>query len=153
MKCALDPPAMAIEASSSELEQFRSGDDKRPFVLVQLLRFAEGGRDQYLQYSVQVQPILRSLGAQVLYGGECVEPLVAGESQAWDAVVLVRSPNRSAYVQMHADPEYQAIAPLRRAALGEAVLLPMNDWPGRGTAARVNGRGIPATRPRPAARS
>ena len=131
MKCALDPPAMAIEASSSELEQFRSGDDKRPFVLVQLLRFAEGGRDRYLQYSVQVQPILKSLGAQVLYGGECVEPLVAGESQAWDAVVLVRYPNRTAYVQMHADPEYQAIAPLRRAALREAILLPMNDWPGR----------------------
>jgi hypothetical protein len=40
MKYALDPPAMAIEASSSELERFRSGDDKRPFVLVQLLRCA-----------------------------------------------------------------------------------------------------------------
>ncbi len=122
---------MAIEASSGELERFRRGDDGRPFVLVQLLRFAEGGRDRYLQYSVQVLPILRSLGAQLIYGGECVEPLVAGEGQAWDAVVLVRYPNRTAYVQMQADPAYQDIAKLRHAALREAVLLPMNDWPGR----------------------
>ena len=122
---------MTIEASSGELERFRRGDDGRPFVLVQLLRFAEGGRDRYLQYSVQVQPILRSLGAQLIYGGECVEPLVAGEAQAWDAVVLVRYPNRTAYAQLQADPAYQGIAQLRHAALREAVLLPMNDWPGR----------------------
>jgi uncharacterized protein (DUF1330 family) len=122
---------MAIEASSSDLERFRRGDERKPFVLVQLLRFAEGGRDRYLQYSVQAQPILRSLGAQVLYGGECIEPLLAGEGQAWDAVVLVRYPSRTAYVQMQADPAYQAIAPLRRSALREAVLLPMNDWPAR----------------------
>jgi uncharacterized protein (DUF1330 family) len=122
---------MAIEASSSELERFRGGDDGRPFVLVQLLRFAEGGRERYLQYSVQVQSILRSLGAQLVYAGECLEPLVAGEGQAWDAVVLVRYPSRTAYAQMQADPAYQAIVQLRRAALREAVLLPMNDWPGR----------------------
>jgi uncharacterized protein (DUF1330 family) len=122
---------MAIEASSAELDRFRRGDDGRPFVLVQLLRFAEGGRDRYLQYSTQALPILRSLGAQLIYGGECLEPLVAGDSQAWDAVVLVRYPSRAAYVQMQTDPAYQEIAQLRRAALREAVLLPMSDWPGR----------------------
>jgi uncharacterized protein (DUF1330 family) len=122
---------MAIEASSMELERFRKGDNGRPFVLVQLLRFAEGGRERYLQYSVQVQPLLRSLGAQLVYGGECVEPPLAGDGQAWDAVVLVRYPSRTAYVQLQTDPAYQAIAQLRRAALREAVLLPMNDWPGR----------------------
>jgi len=122
---------MAIEASSGELERFRRGDDGRPFVLVQLLRFAEGGRDRYLQYSVQVQPILRSLGAQLIYGGECVEPLVTGEAQARDAVVLVRYPNPTAYAQLQADSAYQGIAQLQHAALREAVLLPMNDWPGR----------------------
>ena len=120
-----------IEPAAADLEAFRKGDDGRPFVLVQLLRFSEGGRDKYLQYSATAQPILRALGAQVLYAGECVKPLVAGEGQAWDAVVVIRYPSRSAYVQMLGDPGFKALAELRRAALREAVFLPMDDWPAR----------------------
>jgi len=55
-----------IEPAAADLEAFRKGDDGRPFVLVQLLRFTEGGRDKYLQYAATAQPILRALGAQVL---------------------------------------------------------------------------------------
>ena len=51
--------------------------------------------------------------------------------QAWEAIVLVRYPNWEAYAGMQADPGYLAIAQLRRAALSEAMLLPMDDWPGR----------------------
>ena len=120
-----------IEPGASDLERFQKVDDGRPFVLVQLLRFTEGGRDKYLQYSATAQPIVRTLGAQVLYAGECVEPLVPGEGKPWDAIVVVRYPSRSAYVQLLGDPGFKAIADLRRAALREAVFLPMNDWPGR----------------------
>src|SRR6267378_5689534 len=42
---------MAIEPESGDLERFLASDDKRPFVLAQLLRLAEGGREKYLQYS------------------------------------------------------------------------------------------------------
>lgn len=121
---------MAIEPDDAELQRFGKGDDGRPLVLVQLLRFAQGGRDRYLQYSVSAQAILRGLGAQVLYAGECTDPLLAPDG-GWDAVVLVRYPSRGVYLEMLADPAYQQIAPLRRSALREVVLLPMNDWPGR----------------------
>ena len=122
---------MAVDASTSDLDRFLQGETGRPFVLVQLLRFAEGGRELYLRYSVAAQPILRSLGAQVLYAGECVEPLLAAPGDAWDAIVLVRYPTRAAYVQMQSDPAYQAIVQQRRSAVREAMLLPMDDWPGR----------------------
>jgi uncharacterized protein (DUF1330 family) len=122
---------MPIDPSPSDLRRFRDGDDGRPFVMVQLLRFAEGGRERYLEYSRAAQKILGPLGAQVLYAGECTEPLSAGEGKACDAVVLVRWPNRTAYAEMLADPAYEAIAPLRRSALRDAVFLPMNAWPGR----------------------
>src|SRR5439155_1319069 len=94
--------------------------------MVQLLRFAEGGRERYLQYSAKAYPFLTRVGAQVLYGGECNDPLLAPEGN-WDAVVLVRYPSRGAYLEMVGDPEYQEIAPLRRSALREAA---------RGTRAR-----------------
>jgi uncharacterized protein (DUF1330 family) len=122
---------MAIEPRSEDLKAFRDADNGRPFVMVQLLRFVEGGRDRYLGYSAAAQPILTRIGAQVLYAGECARPLVAPEGQSWDAVVLVRYPGRRAYAEMLADAEYQAIAPVRRAALRDATLYPMDDWPGR----------------------
>lgn len=122
---------VAVEANSSDLDRFLESEAGRPFVLAQLLRFTEGGREIYLRYSVAAQPIVRSVGAQVLYAGECVEPLVASAGHSWDAIVLVRYPNRAAYAQMLSDPAYRAIADLRRSALQEAMLLPMDDWPGR----------------------
>ncbi len=119
---------MAIEPAGEDLQRFRKGDEGRPFVLVQLLRFVEGGREKYLEYSTAAQPILLRLGAQILYAGECVEPLLAGEGQAWDGIVVVRYPARAVYLDMLADPHYLAIVHLRRSALREAVLLPMDDW-------------------------
>jgi|SRR5207253_3811350 len=122
---------MAIEPDSGALQRFLEGDDRGFLVMVQLLRFAEGGRERYLEYSRAAQPILARIGAQILYAGECTQQLLAAEGQAWDAIVLVRYPSRAAYVEMQADPGYQAIGHLRRAAVREAMLLPMDDWPGR----------------------
>ena len=122
---------MPVEPSSKELQHFKDGDTGKPLVLVQLLRFAEGGRDRYLQYSIGAQQVLGRLGAQIIYAGECTDPLLAPEGEPWDAVVIVRYPRRSAYLEMLADPAYQAITPLRRSALREAAILPMDDWPGR----------------------
>src|SRR5438132_8729420 len=110
---------MALDPGERDLERFRQGDDGRSLVMLQLLRFAEGGRDRYLQYAAAAQPILLRVGAQVLYAGEGAEPLLAAEGQPWDAIVLVRYPRRAAYLEMLADPAYQAIAGLRRAALRE----------------------------------
>jgi len=119
---------VAIEPDSASLNDFLKADDGRPLVMAQLLRFSAGGRDRYLQYYAAVQPILIDIGALVLYAGECKQPLLG---EGWDGVVIVRYPGRAAYVQMVGDPRYQAIAHLRRAALREAVMLPMDDWPGR----------------------
>ncbi len=116
---------MPIDPTPADLERWRAADDGRPFVLVQLLRFAEGGRDRYVEYSTRAQPILNRIGAQVIYAGECSEP------GAWDGAVLVRYPSRGAYVAMVESAEYQAIAGVRRASLREAVFLPMSDWAGR----------------------
>ncbi|HZX93016.1 MAG TPA: DUF1330 domain-containing protein [Myxococcales bacterium] len=119
---------MAIEPGTAELERFRAADDGRPVVLFQLLRFAEGGRDAYLKYASAAQAVLIKLGAQVLYAGEAGPPLMG---EGWDGIVITRYPTRATYLQLLADPDYQRIAPLRRAALREAALLPTNDWPPR----------------------
>ena len=123
---------MPIEPTADALERFLIGDTGRPLVLTQLLRFNPGGRDLYLQYFAKVEPLLGRIGAQLTYAGECLEePLLAGPNQAWDAVVIVRYPTRAAYAELLKDPDYQSAVALRRAALSEVVMLPMDDWPGR----------------------
>jgi uncharacterized protein (DUF1330 family) len=122
---------VAIEVSEGELNRFVAADPGRPFVLLQLLRFAEGGREKYLEYSAAAQPILLRLGAKVLYAGECVAPSFAGTEKAWDAVIVVRYPARAAYAGMLADPAWQALVQLRSSSLREALLLPMDDWGAR----------------------
>ena len=122
---------MPIHPEPADLERFLANDRGRPFVLVQLLRFVEGGRERYVVYSTGALPVIRSLGAQLLYAGECVDPLLAAPGQAWDAIVVVRYPNRATYAKLHEDPRYQAIEHLRREALRDVMILPMDDWPGR----------------------
>lgn len=121
---------MPIEPGQGDLQRFREGDDGKPFVLAQWLRFAEGGRERYLKYSAAAQAILARIGAHVIYAGEPAPPLLS-EDPTWDAVVLVRYPSRAAYAEMLADPSYQALLQQRRSALREAVLVPMNDWTAR----------------------
>ena len=122
---------MAIDPDSGVLERFLASGNQRPFVLVQLLRFAEDGIGKYLQYSAAAQPVLRSLGAQVLYAGTCVEPLLAAAGGHWDAIVVVRYPNRATYAKLRDDPGVRGVDHLRRESLREAMMLPMDDWPGR----------------------
>lgn len=122
---------MPIDLSGEELQRLRAAGDRRPFVLAQLLQFAPGGREQYLAYSREVQRVLRERGATIVYAGECADPLGAPGTRAWDAIVLVRYPSRTAYAEMLSDPSFQALAEMRRKSLRDAVFLVMDDWPGR----------------------
>lgn len=115
---------MAIDPKGKDLKQFLGEDDGRPIVMLNLLRFAEGGREKYFEYTRAVGPSLAKVGGEVVYFGQGRTALVAESGQAWDAVLLVRYPSRAAFSAMVADPEYQKIAHLRTEALVEAVLQP-----------------------------
>jgi len=119
---------VAISPSDADLQRFLARDADRPFVLVQLLRLADGGREQYLTYTTAAQPILLRIGATVLYGGEQAGAFVG---EPWDAALVVRYPSRTAYAEMLKDADYQRIAHLRSNALREALLMPMDDWSAR----------------------
>ncbi len=65
----------------------------------------------------------------MVYAGAASTVLVAEDGQAWDMVVLVRYPSRSAFSAMVADPEYQTVTGLRSRSLVEAVLQATTPWP------------------------
>jgi uncharacterized protein (DUF1330 family) len=113
---------MAIDPRGADLKRFLAEDDGGPFVMLNLLRFAEGKREQYDEYAQRTAEFLKRYGGELLYFGDGSTALVAEPGQAWDAVVLVRYPSREAFSRMVADPEYHTVSHLRTEALTEAVL-------------------------------
>ena len=120
---------MAIDPTGQSLKQFLADDPDAPVVMLNLLRFAEGGRESYDKYAQALSDtFLPRYGGEVLYAGDGGTPLVAEQGQDWDAVLLVRYPSREAFSRMVADPEYQDVTQLRTQALTEAVLQPTTSW-------------------------
>jgi uncharacterized protein (DUF1330 family) len=120
---------MAVNPNGADLKRFLDEDVPGPVVMLNLLRFAPGGRESYAAYAKAVtETFLPRYGGEVVYAGDGGAALVAEDGQAWDAVLIVRYPDRTAFSRMVADPEYQQVTALRTAALSEAVLQPTTPW-------------------------
>lgn len=120
---------MKVDPTGEDIRRFRDEDDGGPVVMLNLVRFAgEEGRASYAQYSKKVLPFLGGVGATILYAGACSTALVAPDGHDWDALLVVRYPSRSAFLQMVGNPDYQAITELRTAALEAAVLQATTPW-------------------------
>lgn len=119
---------MPVDPTGADLKRFLEAAPDEPVVMLNLLRFQEGGRPSYEQYARDIVPFLEKVGASVVYLGDTSTTLVAPESHEWDAVLLVRYPSRRAFSAMVADPEYQKITALRTRALSEAVLQATVPW-------------------------
>lgn len=112
-----------VDPTPETFGQFMQEDDGKPVVMLNLLRFKpDGGRERYEQYAVAAAPFLAGVGGEVIFAGDCGTILVAPDAHRWDMMALARYPNRSAFAQMVANPDYQAITHLRTEALEEAVL-------------------------------
>jgi uncharacterized protein (DUF1330 family) len=120
---------MAVDPRGVDLKRFLQEDPGGPVVMLNLLRFADGGRELYAQYAAALsETFLPRYGGEVLYAGDGSTSLVADDGQDWDAVLLVRYPSRAAFSRMVADPEYQQVTALRTRALTEAVLQATRPW-------------------------
>ena len=119
---------MPVDPTGNDLKRFMEEDPGGPVVMLNLLRFKEGGRDGYAEYAREIRPFLEVVRAEVLYMGDCSTALVAPEDYDWDAVLVVRYPSREAFSRMVANHDYQEITSLRTDALEEAVLQATVPW-------------------------
>ena len=87
----------------------------RPVVMVNLLKFKDGGAEDYGKYGVEVGKILAKIGAEIIFSGQCQMTLIGGAE--WDVVAMVRYPNAQALLKMGQSAEYQAIHHHRAAGL------------------------------------
>jgi uncharacterized protein (DUF1330 family) len=119
---------MPVDPTGADLKRYLAEDDGEPVVMLNLLRFKPEGRPSYEAYTREIQPFLELVGAEVVYIGDCLTKVVAPDGFDWDAILLVRYPNRKAFSRMVANRDYQRITHLRTAALSDAVLQATTAW-------------------------
>lgn len=115
---------MAVNPSGADMKAFLAVDPDQPIVMLNLLRFVEGGAARYDDYIAHFRPHAERVGASIVYFGHGTAAVVADAGQDWDAVLLVSYPSRRAFSDMVRDPGYQEGTHLRTEALTEAVLQP-----------------------------
>jgi len=79
------------------------------------------GRDAYGVYGRAFAELNPRFGGEPVWMGRALNTII-GEDD-WDVVMLVRYPTRRQFVAMVGDPDYQAIAPIRAAALADSRLV------------------------------
>lgn len=109
----------AIEPTEEQVRELSSSTDSGPIMMLNLLSFkdrADGidaeagisGRQAYERYGEEVAVHLQRVGGTVLYMAECEQTVIGPEDEAWEMLILVRYPSRQGFLQMVADPDYQA---------------------------------------------
>lgn len=94
----------------------------RPVVMVNLLKFKDGaGAQEYGKYGQAMQTILKEVGAEIIFAGQCQMTLIGGAE--WDSVALVRYPNARALIRMSQSPAYREAAVHRTEGLEGQVNL------------------------------
>jgi uncharacterized protein (DUF1330 family) len=127
---AIDPTRESIKRFA---EQFPAD---QPVVMLNLLRFRDqaayadariapcSGRRAYATYTKLIEPILAAAGGEVVWMGSSFSSLIAPAGEEWDEVLLVRYPNKNAFLGMIQSETYRAIVHHRSAALADSRLLP-----------------------------
>ncbi|MCP3995746.1 MAG: DUF1330 domain-containing protein [Actinomycetia bacterium] len=109
-----------------------AADADDPVVMLNLLRYraqAEDGHGvdgmtgeaAYREYGKRFAELNPRFGGEPIWMGRADDVIIGDEE--WDIVILVRYPTRRHFVTMLADPDYQAIAPIRAAALADSRLI------------------------------
>ena len=108
------------------MDAFFAQDEDQPIFMLNLLRFdPDGGREKYRDYLACVAPIMLWHGSEMRFAGERLTALGAEYGQAWDAIALIKYPNRSAFANLIVDPDYAAADTLRSEAVRAAVFQPL----------------------------
>ena len=123
-----------VHADYDVIAAMAQADPDEPVVMLNLLKYretaAEGfgvdglsGRDAYGMYGRAFAELNPRFGGEPIWMGRALLSVIGEED--WDIVILVRYPTRAQFMAMFNDPDYQAIAPMRAAALADSRLVEM----------------------------
>lgn len=121
-----------IDPTPEQFQELVSSEDESEIVMVNLIRFKdratgidEGrtGAEAYATYGQNIAGYMAEVGAEVLIATTSVQSVIGPEEAEWDMVILVRYPNRKAFISMISNPGYQKEHEHRVAGVEEARLI------------------------------
>jgi uncharacterized protein (DUF1330 family) len=126
-----------VEPNPHRLQTFlEEAGDTEPIVMINLLRYRErasypdgfaaepcSGREAYQRYGAVAVQRIASVGGRVLWMGQVQTTVIGPDAEHWDDALLVEYPSPKAFLEMVSQPEYQAAAPHRTAALEDSRLI------------------------------
>ncbi|MEM7080051.1 MAG: DUF1330 domain-containing protein [Pseudomonadota bacterium] len=121
-----------IESDADRLRHMRTKNPDEPIVMLNMLRYrdtaAQGagvdglsGRAAYEAYGRRFAKLQPRFGGTPIWMGRADTTLIGAEG--WDVIILVHYPSRRQFLDMLEDADYQAIAPIRSAALADSRLI------------------------------
>lgn len=128
-----EPAATSIEPTGAQLATLAASTDDGPVVMLNLLRYRDladddsgrTGREAYADYSAVAVRLVVEHGGGFEFMGTAAPSVIAPEGEQWDDVVLVRYPNRAAFLAMVSSEEYRTNMHHRTVALADSRLIPM----------------------------
>lgn len=122
----------SVNKSDEARAKMAQGDPAEPVTMLNLLRYREravdgfgvdglSGREAYGIYGQKFAELNPRFGGEPVWMGRALNSIIGAEE--WDVVILVRYPTRRQFLSMMDDPDYQAIAPIRAAALADSRLV------------------------------
>ena len=127
-------PPDPMEPTTEQLAHLSADERGGPVVMLNLVRFRDrasdgdgSGLDAYRRYSRGFIPLLKQRGGTVLWAGD-VTGVAIGDDVAdrWDYAVLVKYPDRQAFVDTVTSQEYREINAHRVSGLAKHVILPVS---------------------------
>lgn len=126
-----------IEPGPETMAAFLALPADRPIHMVNFLRYrdvadyppghAHGGkgwtgRQAYEEYGRSIAGPFTRVGARVVWRGAFETTVIGQPGEVWDDLLIAQYPSAQAFLAMIADPEYQAGAVNRKAALADSRL-------------------------------
>ncbi len=118
-----------INPTAEQFRDMKKSETQGTFVMVNLLKFRDAGpeggegRQSYERYAQAVEPMLKKVGARLLWLGSVDQVFIGEEGDAFDHVMLVEYPSRKSFIDMVSSSEYLVANQDREAGLDRAVLL------------------------------
>lgn len=104
----------AMQPTPEQIQEFMKLPSG-PVCMVNLIKLKKDAGAEYLTYGMKVGLILKSIGAEIIFSGQCKMAMIGGAT--WDMVAIVRYPDKMTLLKMAQSPEYQAIHHHREAGL------------------------------------
>ena len=121
-----------VNTNTEALQSMSRGAADEPVYMLNLIKYRDtaepgfgvdglSGQEAYREYGKKFAALNPRFGGKPIWMGKALNSIIGSEE--WDVVILVHYPTRRQFVDMLNDPDYQAIAPIRAAALADSRLV------------------------------